>query len=216
MTQALPSELGICDRVLDALCDLITDKMQTQYPATEATRVASIKVGPQQDDPRSVLILLHENDPENPSAWPHRPQPYREMGDSGQLIGTRIGGSPFGEQRPLRQQAGYQMVGGSSRMARAFSADIEVWGNEFTVALTRRQIGQIASIVENRLIKTLNEAGPKIGTGDMITDDFGESVQLGPFWGDGWTDQEEGEALIARKRVSFYYVTIQAWGTGNW
>jgi len=97
-------------------------------------------------------------------------------------------------------------------MARCFTLEIEVWGDEVpNISLTRRDAGQLASLLENRSLKALREAQAQIGTGATITDDYGESVVMGPFWGDSWTDQEEGEALIVRKYIRFYYVCSQDW-----
>jgi len=212
----LPIEQGVVDKILDAIQSLLTTKLQTDVDEDDASRLALIKVGPRQDDPDSVVVLIHENDPDNPKQWPHRPVRYTELSASARLVGMR---SPFGETESsqLRASSYYEQVGGGSRMERAFTIEIEVWGDEVPgLTLERRDAGQLASILENRTIKALREAGSKIGTGSLLADDFGETVMLGPFWGDAWTDQEEGEALIVRKYIRLYYGTTQSWGTGDW
>lgn len=218
MTVTLPSEQGVVDKILDAVQALLTLKLQTEIDTTDASRLVTIKVGPRQDGPESVVVLIHENDPEVPREWPHYPIRYRTIRDSGTTTG--MGGlRPIGERSfgQVTQPGGYEMIGGGSRMARCFTLEIEVWGDEVEdVDMERRDVGQIAAIVENRTIKVMKEAGPKIGTGAIIADSFGESVQLGPYWGDAWTDQEEGEALIVRKIVRLWYVTEQSWSTDAW
>jgi len=70
---ALPTEQGVVDKILDAVVDLLTEKLQTDIEENDASRLATIKVGPRQDDPDSVVVLVHENDPDNPAEWPHYP-----------------------------------------------------------------------------------------------------------------------------------------------
>jgi len=212
----MPTEQGVCDLIMDAVVDLLTLKLQTEIDADDASRMTTIKVGPRQDDPSAVVVLIHENDPENAREWPHYPMRYPQLQSGGNLTG-RI--SSFGESEAaqLRHTAHYEMVGGGSRMARAFTIEIEVWGDEVPgLTLERRDAGHLASLVENRTIKALREAGAKIDTEAAIVDSFGEQVQMGPFWGDAWTDQEEGEALIVRKYIRLYYATTQAWTTADW
>jgi len=214
---ALPAEQGIIDKILDALVALLTLKLQTDISATDASRLQTIKVGPRQDDPAAVVVLLHENDPSEAMLWPHFPLRYPEMTRNAELVQQRtmFGGEKTSWQ--LRHTPGYELVGGGSRIARAFTAEIEIWGDEIEgLTLERRDVGQLASVVENRLIQTLKKAGPKIGQATPITDSFGESIQMGPFFGDFWTDQEEGEALIVRKYVRFYYACTQTWDTSEW
>lgn len=213
----LPVEQGIVDKILDAIQVLLTTKLHDEVDPGDASRLATIKVGPRQDDPSSVVILIHENDPDNAKEWPHYPVRYERLADTGLTTGRRTIFGGEGEAAQLRHSYGYELVGGGSRMARAFTIQIEVWGDEVpNLTLERRDVGQLASVLENRSIKALREAGPKINTGDLLTDSFGESVMAGPFWGDAWTDQEEGESLIVRKMIRFYYHTSQSWDTNAW
>jgi len=213
----LPVEQGVVDIIMDAMVDLFTLKLQTEIDKNDASRLTEIKVGPLQDDPTGIVVLIHENDPEDPRQWPHYPLRYRELQPSGTLIGqtTARGES---EQTQLRHSTHFQMVGGGSRMARCFTIALEVWGDEILTdtPLERRDAGHLAAVIENRIIKTLLDAGPKIGTGNLITDSFGESVMMGPYLGDCWTNQEEGEALIVRKYIRVYYVTTQSWTIAAW
>jgi hypothetical protein len=207
----IPTEEGITDKVLDALLDFLTEKLQTDVPADDASRATTLKVGPRQDDPTAVVVLIHENHPDDPDEWPHRPIPYR---------GTRRRGGyvrDVYDQPQVRADAGYELVGGGSRMAYAFTIEIEIWGDEVEgLTLTRREVGQIAAVVTHRTVNALKAAGPKIGTGALLCDDFGETIVQGPYWGKPRTMQEEGEALIVHKHLPLYYIAAQEWGTNDW
>lgn len=210
----LPSQQGIADKILDALLALLTEKLQTDISEDDASRLTTIKVGPLQDSPTSVIVLLHENDPENPRDWPHCPIRYPQQGSA-------AGSAPVFPGEPnlsrLRSTTNYELMGGGSMIARCFTIELEVWGDEVSgLSLERRDVGQVASVVENRIVKAIKEAGPKIGTGSIIEDDFGEKASLGPFWGDAWTSQMEGEAMITRKMIRFYYKCSQSWSTNAW
>ena len=203
MAQALPTEQGIADKILNAIVDLLTEKLKTDIDADDASRLVTIKVGPRQDDPDSVVILLDENDPDDPSAWSHGPMRITSEGMG------------FAGNDALRPR-GMEFIGGGSFTRIALSLSIEVWGDELDFIVERRNVGQLASILENRARIALKEAGSKIGTGATISDDFGVSVQRGPFWGTYWTDQPEGEAFIVRKRIRLYYICTENWGTSGW
>jgi hypothetical protein len=208
----LPSQQGITDKILDALLALLTEKLQTDISEDDASRLTEIKVGPLQDSPSAVVVLLHENDPDNPQDWPHCPIRYPDQRQS-------FGSAPAfpGDPNLTRSTSGLELVGGGSMVARCFTIGLEVWGDEVVgLSLERRDVGQVASVVENRIIQALKEAGAKIGTGSAIQDDFGEKVSLGPFWGDTWTGQMEGEAMIVRKTIRLYYKCSQSWGTSAW
>ena len=207
----LPLELGVVDLIQDALVDLLENKLTHEIPIDDASRAETIKVGPRQDDPTPIVVLIHEQDPDSPNDWPHRPVKYRVPRRSSRGYTD----DPY--EQPVRQQAGYELIGGGSRMARAFTIEIEVWGDELPgITAERRDVGHLGSLLESRIRKALKEAGPKIGTGALISDNSGESVVLGPYWGEGLLDQEEGEALIYRKKIRLYYVTTQDWDTDDW
>jgi len=219
MTVTLPTTQGIVDKVLDALVDYLTLKLQTEIGETDASRLTTIKVGPLQDSPTRVNVLVHENDPDNPNQWPHAPIRYREQRSTGELVGTPRTFGTEGAGAMLRHAAGMDLIGGGSRMHRAFSLELIVWGLEFQSdipTIARRDVGQLAAIIENRIIRALKQAGPKIGSGSAITDDFGEMVHDGPYLGEGWTEYEEGEGLQVRKRIRFYYITQVDWSTDAW
>lgn len=219
MTVALPTTQGIVDKILDALVDLLALKLQTEISATDASRLTTIKVGPMQDDPTNIMVLVHENDPDNPVAWPHAPMRFREQDSTGNMPGIPRTFGSEGAQAMLRSPTGFTLIGGGSRMHRAFSLELIVWGDTIAndiPALTRRDVGQLAAILENRTTRALFDAGPKIGTGAAITDDFGETIQDGPFLGEYWTEYEEGEGLSVRKRIRFYYTTYMDWNTSGY
>jgi len=213
MTVTMPTEEGIADIIMDDVVALLTEKLQADISEDDASYLRLIKVGPKQDDPQGVDIMIHENDPNSPSSWPHRPVRYKTPRRMGGFIGQ-----PYNEmQAELRTISGFELVGGGSQMAYAFTVELEIWGDEIPdVNLERREVGQLASIIEQRTRKSLQDAGPKIGTDSLVTDDFGNTVQRGPFFGDSWTSYEEGEALIVRKYVQFYYVCSVAWSTDAW
>jgi hypothetical protein len=214
MTVALPQEEGVIDKTLDALVDLVTLRLKTEVHEDDASRLVWVGVGFKQDDPEGVDIALHENDPDTPSGWPHRPESYRAPKRLGGLVGTPPLDSA---QEQLRTFSGMEKMGGGSRMTRRFTAVIMISADEINdINPTRRDVGQLGTVVENRLLKTLIDAGPKIGTGKLITGNFGETVSMGPFFGDAWTDYEEGEAYRLRKYVRFGYHTTRAWNVSDW
>jgi len=211
----VPIDVGVTDKILNAMQDLLTLKCQTEVGINDASRIGTIKVGLLQDQPTGVVVLLHENDPDDPKQWPHRPlrwQAHRvnELGAS--LVGDIYDG--LGSQ--IGTPTGYQLVGGGSQMQYSFTIQIEVWGRFQDVDVDRSDVGHIAAVVENRVKLTLHEAGPQIGTGQLISDDFGESVVLGPNWGVSWVEQGEGESLIFRKFLRLFYVATQSWSTADW
>ena len=210
----LPIEQGIVDIALDALVDLLTEKLQTEIPEEDASRLTTIKVGPNQDDPTSVMVLLWENDPLSPSDWPHRPLRYKNVRQQGGYIGYAYNDLEEGQ---LRSTTGYELVGGGSRSAVAITAEIQVWGDEIAGLTTeRRDVGHIMAVVEYRLRKALKEAGPRIGKTSSLADSFGNSLVAGPLYGDRWAARQEGEAMIAQRYVRFYYICEESWDTGEW
>jgi len=213
VTVTLPTEQGIADIIMDNVVALLTEKLQTDIDETDASRLRLIKVGPKQDDPEGVDIMIHENNPDSPGSWPHRPVRYKTPRPMGGFIGRAYDDM----QSELRTISGYELVGGGSQMAYAFTAEIEIWGDEIPdIDPSRRDVGQLASIVEQRTKKALQDAGPAIGTGARVVDDFGNAVARGPFYGDAWTSYGEGEALIVRKYMQFYYVCSVSWSTDAW
>ena len=213
MAVVLPEERGIVDLIMNAVVALLTLKLQTEISETDASRLSLIKVGARQDDPVGVDVLIHENDPMTPSQWPHKPVRFRTP----RRIGGFIGRPYDNMEDELRTLSGYELVGGGSQMAYAFTAEIEIWGDEIAdINAERRDVGHLASVVINRIRKALQDAGPKIGTDSLLTDDFGTSTQRGPIFGEMWTGYEEGEALIVRSYLRFYYVCSVSWSTDEW
>lgn len=204
MTVSLPFEQGLEDKILDSVVDLLTKKLQTEVHEDDASRLALIKVGPRQDDPDSVVILVHPNDPNEGSKWPHIPLRYQERGDNRLYLDPAV-------------PRNMQLIGGGSRCEMRFTIEIEIWGDEITdIVPERRDVGQLASVLEGRIRKALLDAGPHINEDDIITSDFGGAVHMGPYWGEYWTDQPEGEAKIVRKYIRFYYICSEDWNTSAW
>lgn len=215
MAYYIPTETGVSDLALDALSDLLVETLQTEIPNLDITKVTTFKVGYRQQKPTGVNILIYENDPDSPKDWSHRPLRFKTQRTTGGLIGDT-----YSDTEKLRTTSGRALIGGGSLFSRAFTAEIEVSGRmlprEEGVVYTQREVGQIASVVENRLAKTLLEAGPGIGTGVAVADSYGETIIDGPFMGESWMDQQEGKALIVRKYVRFWYKTSKGWTTAGW
>jgi len=213
MTVTMPMEQGIIDMIMDAIVALLTLKLRTEVSATDASRLDVAGVGPKQDDPAGVDIRIHENALDSPESWPHKPVRYKTPRKMGGFIG-----SPYEDlENDLRTLSGFELVGGGGQMAFAFTAELEVRGEEIAdIDPERRDVGQLIGVVAMRLRRALQAAGAKIGTGDLITDDFGNTTQRGPFFGRAWIDYPEGEGLMARMMIRFYYVCTVSWNTDEW
>jgi len=198
VTIYLPIELGVTDLIITAIVDLLTTRLQYEIDENDASRAALVKTGPRQANPESVAVMVHENDPDDPAAWPHKP-----------LYNT--GGGRVSESR-LRSPGGTTLIGGGSQYSRAFTIEIEVFGNYISdLDVTRAVCIRVAGIVENRVVSALLTEGAYIGTGNAITDTFGETVIQGPVIASTWTDPEAGEALIVRKFLRIWYHTSKDW-----
>lgn len=211
----MPTELGTEDLILDAIVDLLTSKCQTAVDTGDVTRAVTIKAGPRQAAPESVSILIHENDPDSPSAYPDRPLRYRSPNPG---FGGVLTGDPYADSARGRTTSGTELIGGGSIYSKAYTLEIEVFGRFMPAGLDidREEVRAIASTVTRRAVRALIEAGPKIGTGSSVGDDFGGEVCLGPFMDTAWTDQEEGEALTVRRFIRFYYKLALDWSTDDW
>ena len=208
MTDYLPTDTGVEDLISAALVSLLTQKLRTDIPADDASRADLIVPGLLQDEPEGVVVLVHENDPDNPDEWLHFPVKYRRSTSDSSLSQSLVG--------RMREPLHTSLVGGGSRMAYAFSIDVEVWGNEMDLALEREQVRKLISIVMNRATMAIYGAGPHIGTGSTIQDSFGVTVKSGPYVGGAWAHQQPGEGLIARKRLRLYYICNVPWSTDAW
>jgi hypothetical protein len=202
MTYYLPVEKGCEALVLDALVDLLTAKCQTEIDTGDVSRAQIVKAGPRQAAPEAVSILIHENDPDGPTRWPHRPMPYRAPRPGG-----RPAADPFSVGEGTRSAVGRVMMGGGSTYALAYLLEMEVFGLYVSsdVDVDREEVRDIAAVAKHRMVQAVLEAGRHIGTGDIIEDDLGMAVIAGPFVDRMWTDPEEGESLIIRKYVRFWY-----------
>lgn len=212
---SLPTDTGVEDLIMDAIKDLLTSACQTSIDTGDVSRVEMIKVGPRQDAPESVSIMIYENDPDRPSDWPHRPISFRHVGArSGTLVGD-----PYNEGPSFGMTTGRHLTGGGSMYAAAFTLEMEAFGLYFPSigrAVNRYDVSHVAAVTVNRALKALFEAGPQIGTGDQISDVFGKSVIDGPFMGDRWADPNTGEALLVRKFVRIWYKVFNSWSTNAW
>lgn len=187
----IPAKYGIEDLALDAMVKLLTDRCQLEVATGDMSRAQIVKAGYRQESPDSVSIMVYENDPDDPKENRHR-----AVRDA--TTGSRA------------------MVGGGSRYSRAFTIEVEVYGRYMPDTVTREESRRIASIVVRRAMNALSHAGPKIGQDNILSDDFGESIVNGPFFGYSWADVNEGESLIVRKYVRFWYMTMCRWDTSEW
>ena len=194
----LPTQSGVEDLMLTAIVSLLTSALQSAIDTGDVSRALVVKAGPRQAAPEAVSVMIHENDPDDPSGWAHKPMGFRR---------SRASEGP-------RTAYNYSLVGGGSAVySRAFTIEVEVFGLYFSGldSVEREDVRKVASTVARRMVRALQDAGPEIGTGNTIQDDFGEIVLQGPFVGDAWTDPEEGESLLVRKFVRVWYQTGNSW-----
>lgn len=199
MTYLTP-HTGIEDKILALLVNLLTLKLREEIDPKDVTRVDVVISGPLQDDPSAINIMIHENDPLNPNSWAHFPVPHTDISQSG-----RPGHLSRNYQIPL----GYEMIGGGTRIGFCFTLEIDVRGDEMDMVTEREDVRQIAAAVSARAWQVIKEAESTIGTGELVQDDFGTYVALGPFRGEFWTDQQAGEPQIARRYLRFFYQCME-------
>lgn len=207
---SLPVESGIEDLIMLALKDLMVSACQTAVDTGDVSRAVLVKLGPRQASPEAVSIMIHENDPESPSAWPHRPLSFMQ---------ERSGGNLYLENERNRITSGRVLIGGGSLESAAFTLEFEVFGLYFPQigrVVEREDVTKVAAVVVNRAFKAIMEAGPKIGTGAPIRDSYGKIVVDGPFLGDFWTDVEAGESVQVRKFMRIWYKVASKWSTNAW
>jgi hypothetical protein len=210
----LPTDYGSRDLILDALTDLLTAKCKTEVDTGDVSRAVTVKAGPNEATPESVMILIHENDPMDPQSWVNQPLRYRGITPRGSSL---VDQSVSSEDRSnLRASGGLELIGGGSQYKAAYQLEIEIFGR-FVPGLnpTREEVRGIAAAVTARAREALLEAGHTIGTGALVQDDFGGSVIQGPFIDKSWTDQEEGEALRIRRIINFWYHIALDWDNGS-
>lgn len=212
MSYYLPTEYGAADLILDAMVDLLTLKCQTEVDTGDVSRAVTIKAGPRQAAPESVSILIHENDPDAPSSFPNRPMRYRGTKATPGMT------DPYSASQSERSSPGYVQIGGGSQYTRTYVIEVEVYGRSMPVGvdMEREDVRRVTAVVTSRLTKALLEAGPHIGTDRQIHDDFGGYVVQGPFPDISWVDPEEGESLVMRKYLRFWYSMALDWSTDDW
>jgi hypothetical protein len=211
----LPVQHSITDRALDALHDLMTQKLYTEVDEYDVTRATTVKVGYRQAAPTGVNVLIFENDEDNPEKWPHRPVKPKNQRPTGQLVGSQAS-----DTARLFAPAGLHFIGGGSMYGAAFTIKLQIFGRSLPKIndelLTRDQTRQVASVLDRRIRRALHEAGPSIGKADGVSDDFGGIFVNGPFMGRHWTEQAEGESLNILKTIQFWYVVSENWNTNEW
>lgn len=207
MGQQIPAERGVVDLILVAMENLLVTGLQVAIATGDATRAQLIKVGPRQAGPESVSVLLHEGDPDNVELWSHKAKAWPRPGGVDKNQGDDVGG--------VRPSSNMFLVGGGSQYSRAFTIEVEIFGRYLQgFNASREETRRVASVVEGRIMQTLYAGGHTIGTGELVRDNFNEYVVMGPFFGDTMTEQEEGEALIVRKKIRCYYRTVREFDLG--
>lgn len=203
----LPPEVGIVDVIQDCLVDLFQIHLVEEIDADDVSQATTIKVGPLQASPTRVVVLIHENDPDSPRTWRHQPH----VRGHGRMVGVS-------ESRPAQEWAGRATIGatrigGGCEYERSFTLEVQVWGNLVGgITVTRRDVAHIAAVVTSRALQAMLNAKQRIGSGSLVQDDFGESVIAGPYLGDEWAEQEEGESLRVIKYMQFWYHTDRNYG----
>jgi len=187
----IPAKYGCEDLAIDAIVSLLYDKCALEVATGDVSRAQVVKAGYLQQDPASVNIMLYENDPDDPKQHMHRPVRYPATGSRA-------------------------LVGGGSMYSRAFLMEVLVQGGAMPITITREQSRRIASIVVGRATRALLHAGPSMGQETRITDSFGETFVDGPYFANSWADVNEGESLIVRKYIRFWYFTSRSWDTDEW
>ena len=196
----LTPHTGLEDAIITQLLALLERCLRDEIDADDVTRAGVIQAGPLQDDPEAINVMLHENDPLDPAGWAHFPIPYTDVNQAG-----RPGHLSRNYQIPI----GYEMVGGGARMGYCFTLEVAVFGDETTLVLENEDVRQLAAAVSARAWQAIKEAGPTIGTNETVRDDYGAYVILGPSRGQFWTDQQAGEAQIARRYLRFFYQAME-------
>ena len=203
MAYFMPSEEGLTYKVTDALEDLLTLECKTEIDTEDLSYAGIVKVGRIQDEPTLVNVLIHESFHLSPQQWTHGPLRFPAASTRGGTLSDEMA-----DIERLRTTTGRMTIGQQRVNSRAFTVEIQIWGNMAPeTTLTRRQVAHLGSVVESRVIRTLVNAQYAIGTGGQIEDDFGEFVTDGPFFGDFWTQREEGESLRIQKFIQFWYRT---------
>jgi hypothetical protein len=193
---AMPTETGIADKVLSALLNVLTAGLQTNVATSDFSRASIVQVGPRQVGPEGVNVLIHENDPDGDAKFRHSLIPWK--------ISRKT------EQGRLDELSGTSLIGGGSQQKMYFCVEIEVFGNFISGAnLTKPQVRAIAAVVEGRAKSAVRTAGHFIGTGSVLRSSFGEYIVQGPIIESGSNDQEEGEALIVRRKFFFWYHAVE-------
>lgn len=199
----IPDVHGITELIKFALRDLLTLHLITNLPDHDATRDCQVVVGKIQDDPLFVNVEIYEGFTPDPDSWPHRAKklPGPRNLRSGQII------DPSEDSQRVRNAVGKLTIGGWSLNTRAFTIELEIAGNSATIDVDRDDVTRVCGITEGRVRRVLLNAGAKMGGITPPSDDFGETVLHGPFFGDHWMERVESESLRTKRYIQFWYET---------
>lgn len=206
MTVTIPEQSYISDLILFHMGSLLNQKMYTEIDADDAARAMLIKSGPRQQDPVSVGLFLFENELETPRQWAHAQDVLLSQGLSrgiSGIDGARIAGFPV-----ARQTIGPPP---SWEFQRAFTILQEVWLERVSdVERTEENLQRLSGIVAGRVRRTLKDGGLGIGTGQSISDDFGEFTVDGPFFGQEWAVRQVGKQMFTTRYLQVWYRTSES------
>jgi len=192
----VPSERHIVTHILDNMEAILLRELQTKISTDDAARLSHVQVGPPQHSPYPVAIYLYENELAVNVKWRHSPG-VKDMASG--VTQSRYG-RPAG-----RLPAGRLRVGGGGEYQRTFTIEVRVAGNRLDLTtVTPSIVGDIAGVVAGRAIKALTGNSMAFA---MLHDSFGESVISGPFWGEEWAVQQEGQALRIIKYLQVWFRT---------
>lgn len=195
----MPTERGIVSLTLDIMESVLLDEMKTKIAVDDVSRLSHVQVGPPQHSPHAVAIYLYENELGVNVGWRHSPdgrdptENYR-----GQRDARPAGRVPLGRLN----------VGGDGLYQRAFTMQIIVTGNKMDLGATEVTpsiVGDVAGIVAGRAVKALTSRYESFTM--AAADSFGEKIAFGPYWGEEWNQQQEGQALRIIKFLQVWFRT---------
>ena len=182
----------------------LRQKLGTEKDADDAAKVQLVKIGPRQQDPVSVGLFLYENDLKDPDDWAHGQDLF---------IGTATTRTTgISKARISALPIGRQTIGSDPEWLnqRSFTMLQEVWLDKVPgVDRTEDNLALLSQVVGGRVRQCLKQGGIHLGTGVTVSDDFGERVVDGPFFGNEYAQRQVGKQLFTARYLRFWYRTSE-------
>lgn len=199
----------ITTAITDAMYDILWRDLHVNVSNDDPCQLDTMKVGYRQEGPKGIVLLVYENDPVNPSASPHKLDPYP------------AGYPGFeGEAVAHRGMRGRYLIGGTGQSfeyQRWMVLEFQVWMQKLGLEISRTEkrgyLEEITGVVRGRAAQSLMAGGPTIGMGMLIKDSFGEYVVDGPFLGDEWLVRQVGESGTTTAYMRVWYRTTRETNT---